>query len=91
MELSRQGRQTFKVKKKSRLGCTYFITTRVVFQQLENADNSGVSDLFATFRGVVFDGLLKCRDVAEGAEKQDHLLLFIPNGSDLHKKPDRRP
>lgn len=52
---------------------------------------SEVSAIFATFRGIVFDGLFKCRDVAEGAEKQDHLLLFIPNGSDLHKEPDRRP
>lgn len=50
-----------------------------------------VSHLFATFRGIVLDGLFECRDVTEGAEKQDHLLLFVPNGSDLHKEPDRRP
>lgn len=49
------------------------------------------SDLFATFRGIVFNGLFERRDVAERAEKQDHLLLFVSNGSNLHKEPNGRP
>lgn len=50
-----------------------------------------MAQVSATFRGIVFDGLLESRDVAEGAEKQDHLLLLVSNGSDLHEKPDGRP
>lgn len=44
-----------------------------------------------TFGRIVFNGLFKGRDVAERAKKQDHFLLFISNGSNLHKKPNRRP
>lgn len=44
-----------------------------------------------TFGRIVFDGLLKGRDVAERAEEQDHFLLFVSYRSDLHKKPNRRP
>lgn len=60
-------------------------------KQSEIIDIWSVGDVSTTFRGIVFNGLFKCRDVAEGAEKQDHLLLLVPNGGDLHKKPDRRP
>lgn len=44
-----------------------------------------------TFGGVVFNGLFKGRDVAEGAQEQNHLLLFISNWGDLHEKPHGRP
>lgn len=47
--------------------------------------------VFATFGGIVLDGLLEGRDVAERAEEQHHLLLLVSNGSDLHKKPNGRP
>ena len=38
--------------------------------------------------GFVLDGLLEECDVPEGAEEQNHLLVFIPNRSDLHVKPN---
>lgn len=44
-----------------------------------------------TFGRIIFDGLFKGCDVTECAQKQDHFLLFVPNGSNLHKKPNRRP
>lgn len=47
--------------------------------------------LTLTFGGVVFNRLFKGRDVAEGAKEEDHLLLFISNRGDLHKKPHGRP
>lgn len=50
-----------------------------------------MSRVSATFGGIVLDGLLEGRDVAERAEEQDHLLLLVSNGSDLHKKPNGRP
>lgn len=92
--------QTFKVEKKKKWLTGLYILVQPWMRspsnislqaKLENVAISSVSDLSATFRGIVLDGLFERRDVAEGAEKQDHLLLFIPNGSDLHKKPDRRP
>lgn len=44
-----------------------------------------------TFAGVVLDGLLECSYVAESAKEQDHFILFVPDRSDLHKKPHRCP
>ena len=43
-----------------------------------------------TFGGVVLNGLFKGCDVAEGAEKQDHLLLLISYGCNLYEEPDGR-
>lgn len=51
----------------------------------------GGSRLTLTFGGVVFNGLFKGRDVTEGAQEEDHLLLLISNGGNLHKKPHGRP
>lgn len=47
--------------------------------------------LTPTFGRIVFNWLFKGRDVAECAKKKDHFLLFISNGGNLHKKPNRRP
>lgn len=42
-----------------------------------------------TFGGLVFDGLLEQGDVLERAEEQNHLVVLVPDGSDLHVEPDR--
>lgn len=47
--------------------------------------------LTLTFGGIVFNGLFEGRYVAEGAEEQDHFLLFVSYRSNLHKKPNRCP
>lgn len=44
-----------------------------------------------TFHRVVLDWLLEGGDVTEGAEKQDHFVLLVPDGSDLHEKPNWHP
>lgn len=44
-----------------------------------------------TFGGLVLDGPLEGRDVAEGAEKQDDFVPLVPDGRDLHEEPHRRP
>lgn len=41
-----------------------------------------------TSGGFVLDGLLEEGDVPEGAEEEDHLVVFIPYRGDLHVKPD---
>lgn len=40
-----------------------------------------------TSGGFILDGLLEECDVPEGAEEEDHLIVFIPYGGDLHVKP----
>lgn len=40
-----------------------------------------------TSGGFIFDGLLEECDVPEGAEEENHLVVFVPNGGDLHVKP----
>lgn len=44
-----------------------------------------------TFARVVLNGLLEGCYVTECAQEQNHFILFIPDGSDLHKKPHGCP
>lgn len=44
-----------------------------------------------TFRRLILDWLLEGGDVAEGAEEEDHFVLLVPDGSDLHKEPHGQP
>lgn len=44
-----------------------------------------------TFGSLILDWLLEGGDVAEGAEKQDDFVLFVPDRSNLHKEPHRHP
>lgn len=44
-----------------------------------------------TFARVVLNRLLECSYVTERAKEQNHLILLIPDRSDLHKKPHGRP
>lgn len=44
-----------------------------------------------TFGRFVFNWLLEGSDVTEGAEEEDDLVLLVPDWSNLHKEPDRRP
>lgn len=44
-----------------------------------------------TFGRFVFDWLLEGSDVTEGAEEEDDLVLLVPDWSNLHQEPDRRP
>lgn len=54
-------------------------------------DSVDWNQLTQTFRGVVFNRLLKGCDVAERAKEEDHLLLFISNRGNLHEKPNWCP
>lgn len=44
-----------------------------------------------TFGRFIFNWLLEGSDVTEGAKKQDHLVLLVPDWSDLYEEPNRHP
>lgn len=44
-----------------------------------------------TFWWVILNWLFEGGDVTESAEKQDDLVLLVPDWSDLHKKPNWHP
>lgn len=52
---------------------------------LRNWSGSG---LRLTSGGFILDGLLEEGDVPEGAEEENHLVVFVPYRGDLHVKPD---
>lgn len=44
-----------------------------------------------TFRRVIFNRLLECSDITEGAKKKYNFVLFISDGSNFDEEPHWHP